>query len=442
TVYLYQASVGTYAAGSLLDATWPAAIALTSVAVWVPSLPRGRLWDHAAPRFVMPGLAAASALAVLFVGSISPVSRLALGLATAALVGVVARSTLFVNDLRRMAVSRHRDAVTDELTGLGNRRALSQVLETACRRLADGGPPVALLLVDLDRFKEVNDSFGHPVGDDVLRALGPRLQAAMRAGDVLVRIGGDEFAAVLTDADAAYATVVAERLTAAIEQVVDLEVASLHVHASIGIALAPEHATTSTELLRCADVAMYRSKANRLPFDLYEATFDDGRSRVRLLEQLRGAIDDGQLLLHYQPQLDLRTGQLQAVEALVRWQHPELGLVPPAEFLPLAEEAGLMRRLTDFVLDRAVGQATAWRRDGHQVRVSVNLSATNLQDAEIVDRIRFALARHRCRPEALAVEVTESSVMADRMRSEEVLQRLRAVGVRVSIDDFGTGFSS
>ena len=236
---------------------------------------------------------------------------------------------------------------------------------------------------------------------------------------------------------------IAERITAQLEESFQLDVASLYLSASIGIAVAPDHAQNSAELFRCADVAMYRAKVARRPFDVYEQAADDGLSRMQRIDQLRQAIEARTLELWFQPQFDLRTGEVPAVEALLRWPHPELGLIRPTEFLPLAEEAGLIKPL-----DRPGPgiwhwpNATRWHAEGHDVAVSVNLSTTSLLDVELPNRIRFLLARHRLGADALILEITETTLMADRLRARQVVQRLHDLGLTVSIDDFGTGFSS
>ena len=443
TVYLFQTSANTYQVGTILDVTWPAAIFLISLAMWQRSTNSIRS-ALIRPRFVLPVIGASCGLIVLFRGSLNHVGRLALVLAGITLLVVVGRLLLSFRDLTTLNESRQRQALTDELTGLGNRRYLMGVLEDFFGDVAEVDPHerLALLLIDLNHFKEINDSFGHPVGDQILTRLGPRIRGILRSSDVLARLGGDEFGVVLTDADVDYASTVAERITSQLEESFQLDVASLYLSASIGIAVAPDHAQTSAELFRCADVAMYRAKVARRPFDVYEHAADDGLSRMQRIHQLRQAIEHRTLELRFQPQFDLRTGEIPAVEALLRWPHPELGLIRPTEFLPLAEEAGLIKPLTDLVLDSALAECARWHAAGHAVAVSVNLSTTSLLDVELPNRIRFLLARNRLAAEALILEITETTLMADRLRARQVVQRLHDLGLTVSIDDFGTGFSS
>lgn len=445
TVYLVQSSAGTYHVGSLLDLTWPAAIFLMSASVWVPARTlMGRADQGQNPRFVLPALASAASLAILMFGNFGHVGTVALGLATATCLAVGARMALSLRSLTRLTIARQRQAVTDELTGLGNRRQLLGELDHRLETLGleKQHAALALLLIDLDHFKEINDSFGHLAGDAVLKEIGPRLRGVVRTHDVVARLGGDEFAVVLDPGDLAEAMSVAQRMTAALELPVQLETASLHVGASIGLALAPAHAASSDELLHCADVAMYRAKTLRLPFDVYEVALDDGADRLMLMEDLRAATEDGSLTLHYQPQIDLRTGEVLACEALLRWTHPRLGLVPPDQFLPLAEECGLTRRLTAWVLGEAIGQCSRWWRAGHHAAVAVNLQATDLLHDDLPRHVSELLDVASLPPAALILEITERMLMPNPSRAMEVIRQLAEYGVVVSIDDFGTGFSS
>ena len=448
TVYLVQSSAGTYEVGTLLNLTWPAAIFLLSASVWLPTSVRsGATRFDRMPRFVVPGLAAVAGILILMVGNTQHVSRVALGLAMATLAAAGVRLAMSLRSLNTLTEERRHQAVTDELTGLGNRRYLLDELDRSFGTLdgahrGQGRRRLALLLIDLDHFKEINDSFGHPTGDALLRQIGPRIGGAVRPGDVVARLGGDEFAVLLSGADAAAATEVAERITSALVAPITVDGASLHVGASIGIAVAPEHAADTAELLRCADVAMYRAKGAHSSFDTYEAALDDGADRLRLMEELRVAMRSGELALHFQPQIDLRTGEVVAVEALLRWPHRRLGLVPPDQFLPLAEESGMISHLTEWVLEEAVAACAQWWRAGHQAAVSVNLLATDLLDTSLPDQVTEILARHGLPPRALVLEITETMVMADLTRARRVIKCLSDSGIVVSIDDFGTGFSS
>jgi diguanylate cyclase len=424
---------------------WPVAILLISMALWLKPRPADPLVAQKAAGFFLPNVAAAAALVILVIGSLHHMSAVTVGLATATLMTVGLRLVLSVQGMRTLSQERHRQSVTDDLTGLGNRRHLFRVLDTffaECQEADTPDRPLAFLFVDLNSFKEINDSFGHPAGDELLTKLGARLQSALRGSDLLVRIGGDEFAVVLIDGDADYAVSVAERLTTSLEEPFVLDVVSARISASIGISMAPTDARDSAALVWCADVAMYRAKLGSSPFALYAPELDEGGNHLQLVEDLRVAIEDGQLVLHYQPQLDLRSGEILAVEALLRWDHPQLGLVPPLNFLPLAEEAGLMRSITELVLEQALAQCSTWRHSGRYLAVSVNISASNLLDDGFADLVRRLLEKYRLPADALVLELTETSIISELDRARCVIEELRGHGLVVSIDDFGAGFTS
>jgi diguanylate cyclase (GGDEF)-like protein len=339
--------------------------------------------------------------------------------------------------LEQLATEAHQDP----LTGLPNRRRFIEELERTVYGADDQA--CAVLMIDLDRFKEVNDSFGHSVGDDLLSLVGPRLEAALQPGDMLARMGGDEFAVLLPGADGCRARAVADALGRALRDAFVLDGMSLHVDASIGIALCPDHGRDRSLLLARADTAMYAAKRGRHGFEVWSA--DDGpdsRDRLELLEELRAALDTEQLVPYYQPQLDLRTGSVVGVEALVRWEHPGRGLLTPDVFLPLAEQAGLMRRLALRVLERSLRDLRGWRAAGHDLSLAVNLSVSNLQDVALPEQVAMLLESLGVPAEVLTLEITEDVLMADAARSQQVLAGLRALSVRLSIDDYGTGYSS
>jgi diguanylate cyclase len=446
TFNLFGSGIGASHVGIVVDGiAWPTAILLVSMAMWAP---RGHADPLALQRptgFVLPGMAAAASLVILVFATFNHAGAVAVGLAAATLAVVGIRLALSTRGLRALTQERQHQSVTDHLTGLGNRRFLFGVLDAFFGDHADSSireRRLAFLYVDLDGFKEINDSFGHPAGDELLRQLGERLRAPLRPTDALVRLGGDEFAVVLMDSDADDATTIARELTARLADPFVLDAVSVRIGASIGIARAPAHATTADGLVACADVAMYRAKLRGESFALYEPDFDDNGNLLRLAEELRHAVSEGGLALHYQPQLNLRSGEILAVEALLRWEHPRLGLVPPLKFLPLAEQAGLMRTLTRWVLDRALAQCAHWRGAGQAITVSVNISATNLIDAGFAGTVREALDRHGLPAQALVLEITETSIIAELDRATCVVDELSDFGVVVSIDDFGTGFTS
>jgi diguanylate cyclase len=425
---------------------WPTALVLISVAVWMRPGRRDLLKVQRAPGFLLPGLGAAAGLVILFIGTMQRVGLLALSLATATLVFVGVRLILSAQSLRSLTEERRRQSLTDELTGFSNRRHLFHVLDTfyadhAEQRSRDR--QLGFLFVDLDHFKQINDSFGHSAGDDVLKQLGPRLAGSLRNSDVLFRVGGDEFGVVLMETDPQHAASVAERLTARLEEPFVIGGVTVHISASIGIAFAPADAGDTADLLRCADLAMYRAKLSpATKFEIYREDIDAAGNRLRLVEELRAAVEEGAFLLYYQPQVDLRTGEISAVEALLRWPHARLGLVPPLEFLPLAEEFSLMQPLTAWVLDNALAQCAAWRAAGSTLAVSVNVSASNLVDDRFVEDVAGLLARHKLPPSALILEITETTIIDDFERSKAVIAQLQQRGIDVSIDDFGAGFTS
>jgi diguanylate cyclase (GGDEF)-like protein len=343
---------------------------------------------------------------------------------------------------RQAAVDSHR-AYHDELTGLPNRSMLIARLREALESALHDTAPVAVMIIDLDDFKAINDTLGHEFGDRVLTQLSPRLRAAAGEGATLARLGGDEFALVLEGVGESGAADHAKRLLAALDRPLEVESLALHIAASVGIACFPQHGRTIDELLRHADVALYCAKASDDACEVYADAQDEySLDRLALTAQLRRGIDRGELMVHYQPKVALQGGHRPCVEALVRWNHPQLGLIGPDGFVPLAEQAGLIKLLTNRVLEVALGQASAWRREGIEVPISVNVSMRNLLDHDLPETIRALLARFDLPAEVLRLEITESRIVADLGRARTVLHELRAMGLSIALDDFGTGFSS
>ena len=338
-----------------------------------------------------------------------------------------------------IALERETQALTDVLTGLANRKRLID----RTREALDGRQDVALLLFDLDRFKDVNDTLGHHVGDQLLEVVAARLLAASRPDDTVARLGGDEFAVLLPATDRATALHTARRLLAELCAPLVLEGLLVDVGASVGVAIAPEDGTDLDVLLQHADVAMYLAKDGGGGVECYDASRDRNTTgRLVVLGELRRAIGAGELEVHYQPKADLQTGVVGGVEALVRWRHPERGLVPPDDFIPLAESSGLIEVLTAHVLDVAVGQVAAWHAAGLRLSMAVNVSVRDLSGGQLTGNVSSALARHRVPASSLMLEVTEGSLFADSHRAAATLRRLDVMGVTLSLDDFGTGFSS
>jgi diguanylate cyclase (GGDEF)-like protein len=424
---------------------WPTAIYLISMSVWLPERRLDPLREQKVSSFFLPGVAAAAGLFILVAETLHTISRVALWLAVITLVTVGIRLAISARSLRVLTEERNRQAHTDELTGLGNRRQLALILDLFFSEQADvlGDPrELAFLFVDLNHFKEINDSFGHPAGDELLRQIGPRITQAVGSSGSVVRLGGDELAVVLMDANAETAAEVAQRIVSAIDAPFVLNKIRATVSASIGIALVPSNANDPSGLLWCADVAMYRAKLGNIPFVFYDQDIDGGEDQPNLLDELRVAVKEGGFVLHYQPLLELKTGQILAVEALVRWPHEKLGLVPPMKFLPLAEDAGLMWPLTTWVLNEAFAQCASWRSSGRLLAVSVNVAATDLLEAEFLDLVKGLLARYDLPGEAVVIEITETTIIRDFLRAQSVILALRELGVVVSIDDFGAGFTS
>ena len=338
----------------------------------------------------------------------------------------------------------HDEARRDELTRLPNRLQLREVLDVAAAGCAAGGPPCVVIVLDFDGFKAVNDTLGHTAGDELLRVLAQRLAVAAADDAVVARLGGDEFAVLSTrcprpgDADE-----LAARLLGAFAEPVHVAGARLRLGGSLGVAIGPQHGTSGSDLLRNADIAMYAAKAaggGRRMFtpDLVELTADG----LTLATDLRDALDHDEISVVVQPLIELATDRLHSVEVLARWQHPELGEVPPAQFFAAAERSGQLGALSACILDRALGLARCWADDGLRVRVAVNLAGRSLGEATLPEQVGAALARHGVAADLLSLEITERGVIGEPQQATATLERLRAMGVHLSVDDFGTGYSS
>ncbi len=346
--------------------------------------------------------------------------------------------------LRRQMGDLEHQALHDSLTGLPNRLLFRDRVEQALLAARRDGDGFAVLLIDLDRFKEINDTLGHQSGDRMLEEVGRRLRETARESDTVARLGGDEFAVLgrqIDSPDAAF--LLAERVQEAISQPLAHDGILLDVAASIGITLFPEHGEDVDSLLRRADVAMYLSKESHSGAELYAVERDNySPSRLRLVGELRRALEQGELVLHFQPQAELASGRIAKVEALVRWQHPERGLLPPSDFVPLAEHTGLIRQLTVYVLDQALAQCAAWRREGREIAVAVNVTGRDLLDLRLPDEVAELLAKHEVPASQLELEIAENTILTDPVRARSVLTRLSVLGVTLAIDDFGSGNSS
>ena len=345
----------------------------------------------------------------------------------------------------RMALERQHEATHDALTGLPNRRLFKEQVESTIQQAAKRSNRPAVVLLDLDGFKEINDRLGHHVGDLVLQQIGKRLSEAVRASDMVARLGGDEFAILLGGvADEAMARLQAERLCSLVTQPLQVNGFPLTVGGSFGVALFPDHGEEVSALLRHADVAMYMAKNQGGGVVSYTSDVGDrsARGRISLLQEINGAMDREEFLLHYQPKVDLQTGGVIGFEALLRWEHPNLGMVPPDEFIPLAEQTDLIEPLTEYVLQRALEECARWHDRGYALSVAVNLSARNLHDLRFPRTVARLLRETGVGAEWLELELTENTVLADPTRTAQVLRDLRALGATLAIDDFGTGYSS
>ncbi len=345
--------------------------------------------------------------------------------------------------LREQMTQIEHQALHDGLTDLPNRTLFQDRAEQALLRANRHGSGFVVMLIDLDRFKEVNDTLGHHSGDLLLREIAGRLRRSLRESDTVARLGGDEFGVVAPDiADNAAARKLADKLRAELVEPVVVGGLTIEVEASVGIAIYPEQGEDVETLIRHADVSMYVSKNTHTPI-VYSAAYDHhSLARLALVGELRRALENEEIVVHYQPQTDVATGEVLKVEALARWQHPERGLLEPDQFIPLAEQTGLIRALTSYVLDAALGQCAAWRKDGRDLGIAVNVTGRELVDLGFPDEVRKLLGKWRIKPEQLELEITESTIMTDPPRARSVLVRLSKLGVRLAIDDFGSGNSS
>jgi len=339
-------------------------------------------------------------------------------------------------------LNRHQ-ALHDSLTGLPNRVLFQDRVRQVIRSAEREGGGVAVLVMDLDRFKEINDTLGHASGDQLLVEAARRLRTTLRGADAIARLGGDEFAILLHDGSPQGVAGAAGRIHAAFAAPFSLDGLPLQIEASIGAATYPEHAQDVEGLIRRADIAMYVAKRDNSGWELYDRGQDPHQpQRLSLISELRRAIDERELVLYYQPKLELRSGTVSAVEALVRWEHPTRGLVGPHEFIDVAQETSLIRPLTLYVIDEALRQCRAWTEQGHTLAVAVNVSARNLIDLDFPEQVAALLAKWDVGAARLELEITESAIVADMFRMRGVLERLGAMGLRIAVDDFGTGYTS
>ncbi len=348
------------------------------------------------------------------------------------------------NELEVKQKENEYQALHDSLTGLPNRVLFQTRLAESIEHARAAGSRLAVMLMDLDHFKEINDTLGHHFGDMLLREIGPRLSTVLRDDDMMARLGGDEFGIVLPDiADEGVAMTIAHRLLDRLEQPVTVEGLALDVAGSVGIAVFPRHSNDADTLLRRADVAMYAAKEAGAGCEMYDPTMDEhSPHRLTLISQVRPALENNEFVMYFQPKVRLTDGRVAGAEALIRWEHPERGLIPPDEFVPLVEKTVLLRPLRNYVMEAVLRQWRTWADAGYRLPIAINLSPRSLLDLELPERVAEELHRWRVPPEFIRLELTESFLMAESGRSLSVLERLSRVGVGLSIDDFGTGYSS
>lgn len=446
--YLVQTSAGSYRVGSLLDACWPASSLLIAMASWAPSSPATPIPRRQFSPYITPVASAVVALAVIV---LAHDSRLAATLAALSLVVGAGRFSLTFRDVSLLEKS-DRHAMTDELTALPNRHSLA----TALTELPASAPPGplsmsgrsnprrALLLLSLSDFQEITESIGRQFGDELVCHIANRLSGSVRRDDLLARVGNDQFAVLLGDgANLTAASAQAGRLLETLSEPIALDPITVQVEGRIAIALCPDHCDDPQDLLSRAETAMAHAKSARSKIAVYDSSFEVHRHNdPNLVEELRRALfDTDELRLHYQPKVDGRDGSAHSVEAVLRWQHPSRGTLLPEEFLPVAERAGLMRKISNRTLSMALQQVRCWREQGFTLTVAVNLSTTNLLDIELVGTVERLLANYDLPAEALILEITESALV-DSVRSRNTVAALQRLGIRISLDDYGTGWSS
>lgn len=348
------------------------------------------------------------------------------------------------NQVHQRQMALEHQTLHDALTGLPNRVLMQDRLEQAIQLMKRNNGSMALLLLDLDRFKEVNDSLGHQVGDELLQQVGQRLEMLLRNSDTVARLGGDEFAIVAPNTDNRQAAQFAEKIAQAIKDVFQVGKQNLYVGVSIGVAVYPHHGTDAGTLIRHADIAMYNAKRNNLDYSLYELTRDKRRvDKLALVGDLHDELENTEnLQLYYQPLIDLFSHEVVAVEALLRWSHPQLGTVSPEQIIKMAEHTGLIAPLTQWVIDTTLSETSHLRQAGKRLGVAVNLSAWNMQDPELPTTIARILEKHAVPGGQLTLEITESAMMSDPVRARKILMQLGKMGLNLAVDDFGMGFSS
>ena len=442
-LYAGQVAHGASTPTAMVNLAYVAGTAMLGLAAWqpAPSVQGPRAASRSG--VVMPAVFTLAAVGLLQYDHVRHLDPFAFALVDITLGAALLRCALAVRDIRDLAEARHQ-AGTDALTSLPNRRALTGLADAAVARARDAGGGMALMMMDLDNFKELNDTLGHSAGDVLLTMIGPRLRDRLGAGDVIARFGGDEFAIVLEGCgDADTAAAIAQDILVGLRDPFAIGNVFLQITASIGIARFPTDGNDAQELLSRADIAMYQAKRAHRGHDFYSRDRDtNSPERLSIAAELARALERGELEVHFQPKAEVSTRRIVGVEALVRWRRSNGRIVGPLEFVGAAEHAGLSRALTGLVLERTLEQLMAWESEAIAVHAAMNTTVSDLLDLSFPDQVADALSRYGLAPDSLVVEVTESSVLCDPGRISGVLARLRELGVGVSLDDFGTGYSS
>ena len=443
-LYAVQVANGSSDPSPVTNLMYVIGVVLLAFAAWQ------RAPDQREPRFtgwsvlLVPAASMLAAIGLLVYDHVRRLDPFALGLAILTLLLGVVRMVLTFGDLRGLSETRRREAGTDDLTSLPNRRMFMRRVEEALAACELTGETLSVLVLDLDHFKELNDTLGHTAGDALLRQIGPRIEGALRATDAVARLGGDEFAVLLHPAPGDDGLVrVADKILYGLRKPFEIQALALRVTGSIGMVTYPAHASTADELMKHADIALYRAKAARNRYAFYALEHDNtSRERLALAAELAHALENGDIEVHYQPKADAQSRAIEGVEALVRWRRADGHHLPPSEFIPVAEHTGLSRTLTRRVMELALAQLRVWRDNGHDLYVAINTTVADLLDTGFPREVAAALAAHHLPPDALMLEVTESSVLSDPARIGNVLAQLGEMGVGLSLDDFGTGYSS
>jgi diguanylate cyclase (GGDEF)-like protein len=442
-MYGLQVAAGASTPSAMTNLFYLVAVALLAFAAWQPDAAERDPRLERRSVLLMPAGFTLAALGLFQYDHVHRLDPLAFALADVTLVAAVLRAVFTFRDIRGLREAR-RQAATDDLTSLPNRRTFMRGAAEAIATARLTQATLSVVMMDLDNFKELNDTLGHGAGDELLRMIGPRLQSGLRSTDTVARLGGDEFAILLQTGDEhAGLPQVAERILDALREPFEIQGLALRLTASLGIASFPADGQDEAELLSRADIAMYEAKTARTGYEFYARDRDTtSLERLSLASELAHALETRGIEVHFQPKADAHSRQILGVEALVRWRHTDGRLIPPAEFIRAAEHAGLSRLLTARVLELSLDQLRIWRQAGRALHVAVNTTVADLLDLDFPREVAEALATHGLPAEALVLEVTESSVLSDPVRIGNVLAQLGELGIGLSLDDFGTGYSS